>query len=140
VGAEEDGRAAPAGDPVDGLEHLSLPGRVEAKRGCVVAQVLLARLAVGVSAALRSTPIRLRMSPGLEDGMPAIVKVPLVGGRIVVSTRMAVVLPGPFRPSTPRISPASTANESSSTATTPPYRRPTPRTSTAPVVFMTAQR
>ena len=45
---------------------------------------------------------------------------PADGLRIVVSIRIAVVLPAPFGPSTPRIRPSSTVNESRSTAMTGP--------------------
>ena len=64
--------------------------------------------------------MRRRISAGLVCGMPATAKVPRVGARIVVSTRMAVVLPAPFGPSTPRISPAAASKLRSATATSEP--------------------
>jgi hypothetical protein len=44
---------------------------------------------------------------------------------------MVVVLPAPLGPSSPKISPRATANESPSTAVTSPKRRVSPRASMA---------
>ena len=54
-------------------------------------------------------------------GIPATEKLPEDGRSTVVSIRMAVVLPAPFGPSTPRMRPAPSAKLSPSTATTGPY-------------------
>src|SRR3954463_14003518 len=75
--------------------------------------------------------MRRRISAGRVCGTPATAKVPRLGARIVVSTRIAVVLPAPFGPSTPRISPGATENVRSATATSRPYSFATPFASTA---------
>ena len=58
---------------------------------------------------------------------------PDVGGVMPVTTLNSVVLPAPFGPITPNTSPAFTANETPSTAVTPPKRRVSPLTSRAAV-------
>ena len=63
--------------------------------------------------------------------MPATLNRPRVGSRIVVSMRIAVVLPAPFGPRNPSTSPDSTENVMSSTASCSPYRFAMPCASTA---------
>ncbi len=86
---------------------LALDMTVEAS---VVAEVLLAGLPLGVAVALRQHADPLANLRRAGVGMPATVKLPLLGEKIVVRTRIAVVLPAPFGPSTPSTSPGSTAN------------------------------
>jgi hypothetical protein len=64
--------------------------------------------------------MRALISAGRVCGTPATLNRPRVGARIVVSTRIAVVLPAPFGPSTPTISPAATRRVRSSRATSEP--------------------
>src|SRR5262249_7137160 len=75
--------------------------------------------------------MRRRISVGRVCGTPATEKLPRVGARIVVSTRIADVLPAPFGPRTPRISPWSTSKLRSARATREPYSLATPVASTA---------
>ena len=58
------------------------------------------------------------------------------GSTRVVSIPTVVVLPAPFGPSSPKISPARTARSSPSTART--YRAPAPKTLVSPTVRMTS--
>jgi hypothetical protein len=51
---------------------------------------------------------------------PAITAVPRVGWRLVERIRSVVVLPAPFGPRMPKISPARQLNDTPSTAFTPP--------------------
>src|SRR5690348_18388094 len=62
---------------------------------------------------------------------PPIRAVPEVGGVSVVSMRMSVVLPAPFGPSKPKISPFSTVKLMLFTATSSPKRFVSPSTSIA---------
>src|SRR6267378_2690481 len=55
-------------------------------------------------------------------GRPATSARPALGARSVASTRTVVVLPAPFGPRNPKISPASTSKERSSKATRAPKR------------------
>ena len=64
-------------------------------------------------------PIRRRTSSGLRRrSAPATVAVPAVGSSSVVSIRRVVVLPAPFGPRKPTISPASTVRSTPRTACT----------------------
>ena len=85
-----------------------------------VAQVLVARLALRVTGTLRqdANPPADLGRPGVRDTRDR--ERPRVGERIVVSTRIAVVLPAPFGPSTPRISPTGTVKLRLSSATSGP--------------------
>src|SRR5450830_938382 len=65
----------------------------------------------------RRTPAGLR-----RRSIPATVASPLVGVRRVVSMRRVVVLPAPFGPRKPTISPASTSRSTPRTASTLPWR------------------
>src|SRR5437870_4441182 len=60
---------------------------------------------------------------------PSIATMPEFGGRSPVMTLNSVVLPAPFGPINPVIRPASAVSEASSSATLPPKRTLTPRTS-----------
>ena len=62
---------------------------------------------------------------------PATIAVPLVGGTSVVSMRMSVLLPAPFGPSRPKISPLCTVKLTLSTASSAPKRLLMPSTSMA---------
>ena len=53
---------------------------------------------------------------------PPTVTLPEVAGRKPVMIRRVVVLPAPFGPRNPRISPGATSKETSRTASTGPYR------------------
>ena len=64
--------------------------------------------------------MRRRISAGRVCGIPATAKRPPLGARIVVSTRIAVVLPAPLGPSRPITSPAPATKLSSCSATSGP--------------------
>src|SRR5690242_13147191 len=68
--------------------------------------------------------------------VPKMLMLPAAGLSSVVSIRMVVVLPAPFGPSRPNISPAPIARSSSLTATWAPkrYVRPVQRTASTTVV------
>jgi hypothetical protein len=68
-----------------------------------------------------TTPIRRFAAAGsATTSTPPTRAVPLVGRTRVVSMPAVVVLPAPFGPSSPKISPRCTARSSPSTARTPP--------------------
>ena len=63
-------------------------------------------------ASCAATPMWRRTSPGcFTTSTPATVARPASGRAIVVRMRTAVVLPAPFGPSSPRIVPAWTEND-----------------------------
>src|ERR1700733_15002385 len=69
------------------------------------------------------TPMLLRTALGSRiTSYPATVAVPLVGGTNVVSMRISVLLPAPFGPSKPKISPLCTVKLTLSTASSAPKR------------------
>src|SRR5260370_42001732 len=78
------------------------------------------------------TPIEFRTpSASLRTSCPATRARPSLGGVRVVSMRISVVLPAPFGPSSPKISPSSTLKRTWSTATKSPNRFVNPSTSIA---------
>src|SRR6185295_1734184 len=83
-------------------------------------------MACGMTPIDRRTP-----SACLLTSKPLISAVPEVGGSSVVSIRISVDLPAPFGPSSPKISPSSTANEIPFTAVNSPNFLTMARTSMA---------
>src|ERR1035438_903992 len=78
------------------------------------------------------TPILARTALGSRMmSYPATMAVPLVGGTSVVNMRMSVLLPAPFGPSRPKISPPGTMKLTLSTASSAPKRLLMPSTSMA---------
>ena len=77
-----------------------------------------------------TTPTRARTPAGsVRTSQPATVASPDVGASSPASRRTVVVLPAPFGPSSARIVPAGTVSDTSSTATTLPNWRRSPRAS-----------
>src|SRR5208337_4463288 len=77
-------------------------------------------------------PMLRRTSTGWRAiSNPYTLAAPALGGSIVVSIFIVVVLPAPFGPSRPKIEPAATLKDSSLTAVNDPKRRVKPRVSTA---------
>ena len=74
-----------------------------------------------VVCACETVPITRRTAPLSETmSCPSIRAVPPLGGSSVVSMRITVVLPAPFGPSSPNVSPGSTENETASATTVSP--------------------
>ena len=57
----------------------------------------------------------MRGRPGPDRGLPSSVIVPASGLRMSVIMRISVVLPAPFGPSSAKISPGATSNDTSFT-------------------------
>src|SRR5215813_9247527 len=73
--------------------------------------------------------MRFLTSSGFSStSKPAMLALPVVGGRKHVRTRIVVVFPAPFGPRKPTICPFSTSKEISSTATVRAYRFVRPST------------
>src|SRR5262252_817946 len=67
---------------------------------------------------------RFASSGSVTISWPSIRTAPVVGRRMPAIDRSVVVLPAPFGPQRPTISPAATSNDRSSTAVKLPYVRP----------------
>ena len=67
----------------------------------------------------------------LDTSRPNTSTMPGPAGSSVVISRIVVVLPAPFGPSSPKISPSSTSRSIPSTATAPPNACRSPRQTTA---------
>jgi len=79
---------------------------------------------------VRATPVRTILNAGcFRSDTPSKRTSPESGRYSRVMTLNAVVLPAPFGPMSPEICPSSTSNETPSSATMPPKRRVTSRTS-----------